>query len=53
MGDARCYELGAETVGRLFDHLPGMSHVTIERWATVKDAVDPHRRGRDSADALR
>ena len=29
-----------------------MSHVTVERWQDVKDAVDLHRKGLDFADAL-
>ena len=29
-----------------------MTHVTVERWEAVKDAVDLHRRGLDFADAL-
>lgn len=34
------------------EHLLGMSHVTVERWEAVRDAVDLHRRGLDFADAL-
>jgi len=34
------------------EHLLGMSHVTVERWEQVKDAVDLHRQGLDFADAL-
>ncbi len=29
-----------------------MPHVTVERWQSVKDAVELHRRGLDFADAL-
>jgi predicted nucleic-acid-binding protein len=29
-----------------------MSHVTVERWEAVKDALDLHRQGLDFADAL-
>jgi predicted nucleic-acid-binding protein len=34
------------------EHLLGMSHVTVERWEQVKDALDLHRQGLDFADAL-
>jgi predicted nucleic-acid-binding protein len=33
-------------------HLLGMSHVTVEHWEAVSDAVNLHRRGLDFADAL-
>jgi predicted nucleic-acid-binding protein len=34
------------------EHLLGMSHVTVERWEAVADALNLHRRGLDFADAL-
>ena len=34
------------------EHLLGMPHVTVERWRAVKDALGPHLRGLDFADAL-
>jgi len=35
-----------------FEHLLGMSRVTVERWQSVKDALGLHLRGLDFADAL-
>lgn len=46
------YEVPAETFCQAVDHLLGMSHVTVERWEAVKDAVELHRQGLDFADAL-
>ena len=46
------YEIGVEDVCSVMDHLLGMSHVIVERWEAVKDAVELHRRGLDFADAL-
>jgi predicted nucleic-acid-binding protein len=46
------YELPAEAFCRAAEHLLGMSHVVVDRWEHVKDAVDLHRRGLDFADAL-
>jgi predicted nucleic-acid-binding protein len=46
------YELDPESFCRAGEHLLGMSHVTVERWEAVKDAIDLHRRGLDFADAL-
>ncbi len=46
------YEAEPETVCRTIEHLLGMSHVTVERWEAVKDAVELHRQGLDFADAL-
>ena len=46
------YEVEPASVCDAFEHLLGMSHVTVERWETVKDAVDLHRRGVDFVDAL-
>lgn len=46
------YALPAETFCQVIEHLLGMSHVTVERWQHVKDAVDLHRQGLDFADAL-
>lgn len=46
------YELPPETFCQTVEHLLGMPHVTVERWETVKDAVDLHRQGLDFADAL-
>jgi predicted nucleic-acid-binding protein len=46
------YELEPEAFCRVAEHLLGMAHVTVERWESVKDAVDLHRRGLDFADAL-
>jgi predicted nucleic-acid-binding protein len=46
------YEIDVEGVCSVMDHLLGMSHVTVERWEAVKDAVELHRAGVDFADAL-
>jgi predicted nucleic-acid-binding protein len=46
------YELQPPAFCDAVEHLLGMSHVTVERWETVKDAVDLHRKGLDFADAL-
>lgn len=46
------YEAAPESFCQAVEHLLGMSHVTVERWQAVKDAVDLHRRGLDFADAL-
>jgi predicted nucleic-acid-binding protein len=46
------YEVDPASFCGAVEHLLGMSHVTVERWEAVKDAVDLHRRGLDFADAL-
>lgn len=46
------YRQEPESFCLVLEHLLGMSHVTVERWETVKDAVDLHRQGLDFADAL-
>ena len=46
------YEVEPEAFCQAMDHLLGTTHVTVERWETVKDAVDLHRAGLDFADAL-
>lgn len=46
------YELVPQQVCSVLEHLLGMSHVTVERWEIVKDAIDLHRQGIDFADAL-
>ncbi len=46
------YELPATAFCGAIEHLLGMSHVTVERWEVVKDAVDLHRQGLDFADAV-
>lgn len=46
------YEAEPEAFCRAVEHLLGMPHVTVERWQSVKDALDLHRRGLDFADAL-
>jgi predicted nucleic-acid-binding protein len=46
------YEVEPESFCQAIEHLLGMSHVTVERWDAVKDAIDLHRRGLDFADAL-
>jgi predicted nucleic-acid-binding protein len=46
------YEADPRDFCKAVEHLLGMSHVTVERWEAVKDALDPHRRGLDFADAL-
>lgn len=46
------YGLPAEPFCLAIEHLLGMSHVTVERWEAVRDAVELHRRGLDFADAL-
>jgi predicted nucleic-acid-binding protein len=46
------YGLPPETFCDVVEHLLGMSHVTVERWEQVKDALELHRQGLDFADAL-
>lgn len=46
------YDAPPSTWCDVVDHLLGMPHVTIERWESVKDALDLHRQGLDFADAL-
>lgn len=46
------YEAERESFCQAVEHLLGMAHVTVERWESVKDALDLHRRGLDFADAL-
>ena len=46
------YRTGPEAFCGAAGHLLGMAHVTVERWQTVKDAVDLHSRGLDFADAV-
>lgn len=46
------YHTRPESFCAAAEHLLGMSHVTVERWEAVKDAVDLHRRGLEFADAL-
>ncbi len=46
------YEFDPGPFCRAIEHLLGMSHVTVERWEAVKDAVDLHRRALDFAEAL-
>jgi len=46
------YEVEPEEFCNSVEHLLGMSHVTVDRWEAVKDAVDLHRQGFDFADAL-
>ena len=38
--------------GAAMEHLLGMSHVTVERWEAVQDALALHMQGLDFADAL-
>ena len=45
------YEIEAEEVCQVLEHLLGMSHVTVERWEAVRDAIDLHRQGLDFSDA--
>jgi predicted nucleic-acid-binding protein len=46
------YDVERASFCEAVEHLLGMSHVTVERWEAVKDAVDLHRQGFDFADAL-
>ena len=46
------YELPPDKFCETVEHLLGISHVTVERWEAVKDALDLHREGLDFADAL-
>jgi predicted nucleic-acid-binding protein len=46
------YNVAPEASCAAIEHLLGMSHAIVERWESVKDAVDLHRRGLDFADAL-
>jgi predicted nucleic-acid-binding protein len=46
------YALPREAFCAAADHLLGMPHVTVDRWQTVKDAIELHRAGYDFADAL-
>ena len=46
------YKAAPDSFIQAVEHLLGMPHVTVERWETVKDALELHRRGLDFADAL-
>ena len=46
------YQASTEEFCLATQHLLGMSHVTVERWEAVADALNLHRRGLDFADAL-
>jgi predicted nucleic-acid-binding protein len=46
------YEAGADAFCDCLVHLLGMSHVVVERWEAVNDAIELHRQGIDFADAL-
>ena len=46
------YEADSATFCDTITHLLGMQHVTVERWESVSDAIEMHRRGLDFADAL-
>jgi predicted nucleic-acid-binding protein len=46
------YQASTEDFFLAIEHLLGMSHVTVERWEAVADALNLHRRGLDFADAL-
>lgn len=46
------YEAEPASFCKAISHLLGMSHVTVERWEAVNDAIDLHRQGFDFADAL-
>ena len=46
------YQASTEEFCLAIEHLLGLSHVTVERWEAVADALNFHRRGLDFADAL-
>ena len=46
------YEASTEDFCLVMAHLIGMSHVTVERWEAVNDALALHSQGLDFADAL-
>ena len=46
------YELPPAEFCRAVEHLLGLSHVTVERWEAVSEALAVHRRGLDFANAL-
>ena len=46
------YQASTEEFCLAIEHLMGVSHVTVERWEAVADALNLHRRGLDFADAL-
>ena len=46
------YQASTEEFCLAIEHLLGISHVTVERWEAVADALNLHRRGLDFADAL-
>lgn len=46
------YQASAADFCHVIEHLSGMSHVTVERWELVADALKLHRNGLDFADAL-
>ncbi len=46
------YELLPMDFGRAMEHLLGMSHVTVERWEAVHEALAQHGRGLEFPDAL-
>lgn len=46
------YEIAPDDFCQAIEHLLGMPHVTVERWESVSDALELHRKGLDFADAL-
>ena len=46
------YGFGAEDFSRVMEHLLGLSHINVEDWPRVADALALHAQGLDFADAL-
>lgn len=46
------YEIAPGDFCQAIEHLLGMPHVTVERWESVSDALELHRKSLDFADAL-
>ncbi|MBK6999089.1 MAG: type II toxin-antitoxin system VapC family toxin [Rhodoferax sp.] len=46
------YGFAVDDFVRVVQHLLGLSHVTVEEWARVNDALALHKDGLDFADAL-
>lgn len=46
------YGASPSDVAAVLEHLLGMEHVTVERWESIKDALDVHRNGLEFSDAL-
>ncbi|EIC29468.1 MULTISPECIES: type II toxin-antitoxin system VapC family toxin [Methylomicrobium] len=46
------YGFGSDDFARVITHLLGLSHINVENWPSIADALELHREGLDFADAL-